>query len=1064
MAAKSFPSAPAFLQRRLGYGITAEGGGAVSTGRSVGVTARRVPRRMVSRVLLAAAVVAGSLIVPLVATTPAAAEDLVPVVTGVPNVIGVAVDSDGDIFTSTNTGVVSVYPAASGTIFGTTVTQGTLTTLATLGNVAGLAFDAAGNLYMSDYNNGTVSVLSSAGGSIFGQTVAADTVTTLQSGLNQPAGLAFDSTGDLFIDSESGMSVLPASSGTLFNTPVTTDVLTGLTGASGSAPSTSQFLTFDDAGNLYMTDHNAGTVTVLPQASGTVFGQTVTADTYQTLVTGLDSPQGLAFDAAGDLFIATDDNVSVLPANSGTLFGSSVTADVVCPLQMNINLYTIAFDQSGDLLLASPYDGAILMATTQTASVSEVQFGGSVLNPKVEITGTGFGSAPPTSSPNCPYTGENYDYGNLSFEDDTVADQWQAGFELDCVGLIVSSWTNTSIVFNLGSYYFNHEVPSGDALAEGDQYSLVVAGDFVSGTVAYQPAVTDIVPTTGPVTGGTSVTITGTNFTGATGVDFGADPASSFTIDSSTRITAIDPSGSLGTAAVTVTAPGGASPLVAADQFTFTPAVQTTYSCTLPAPLGVTGFPVVLSEVPASPVSIGDGGTFPTALAAQVTIPASLVNQEISAHKTKFTIDSQSVSVNGRTSSGGASAAVSPNTESASATNLPQTDNDLVSNTPYTFDTTYNPVSWKTGAGTGLVDFVPGNIVIVTSSVTSSGTSVLQIKCTAPNSTTAIASTTVDPATTSPSFQVPPTTPPIQDQVSAGMNGGWAATVSNTSKVTVTKVTAAVHVSDGGAALSFNLAAMAAAGTSCSSSGSGSLSCSIGSLARGASATLDLLVNTTSLVAGTSITGSATITSSNAPRDVSTLGAIEVVVVDNGNGVEAVAAPGIAVVSTHAALSASRASVTLTLPKEKIAVGGKVATRPGAAHATPISPPPVGVTLESLAPSAEPALCPTTGSLQCEGDIVQAVGSFSAYTSKSDPIVAVVKVFYGTKIPAGSVYMLKPDGKTVDKLSTCKETASGYDTPCVFGKEVTGGSKAGGTLYAQDTVYFSGVDPVLARR
>jgi hypothetical protein len=60
--------------------------------------------------------------------------------------------------------------------------------------------------------------------------------------------------------------------------------------------------------------------------------------------------------------------------------------------------------------------------------------------------------------------------------------------------------------------------------------------------------------------------------------------------------------------------------------------------------------------------------------------------------------------------------------------------------------------------------------------------------------------------------------------------------------------------------------------------------------------------------------------------------------------------------------------------------------------------------------------------------------------------------------------MLKPDGKTVDKLSTCKETASGYDTPCVFGKEVTGGSKAGGTLYAQDTVYFSGVDPVLARR
>ena len=516
-------------------GSRRRGGGAVSMGRSAGVAAGRVRRRMASRILLAAVAAGSSFIVPLVATTPAAAEDLVPVVTGVPNVIGVAVDSNGDIFTSTDTGQVAVYPAASGTIFGTPVTQGTLTTLATLGNVAGLAFDSAGNLYMSDYNNGTVSVLSSTGGTIFGQTVATDTVTILVSGLDQPAGLAFDPAGNLYIDSESGLSVLPASSGTIFDTPVTADVLTGLTGALGTAPSKSQFVAFDSAGNLYLTDHDAGTVTVLPQASGTVFGQAVSADTYQTLVTGLSSPQGLAFDSAGDLFIATDENVSVLPAVSGTLFGSSVTADVVSPLQMSMNLYTIAFDPSGDLLLASPYDGAVLMATTQTASVSEVQFGGSVFNPEVEITGSGFGSAPPTSSPNCANTGRNYDYGNLSFQDDTAADQWQAGFDLDCVGLIVSSWTDTAIDFTFGNYYLDHEVSAGDVLADGDQYSLVVAGDFVSGTVSYRPSVTALGPTTGPSTAGTSVTITGTNFIGATGVDFGADPATSFVVDSSTR-------------------------------------------------------------------------------------------------------------------------------------------------------------------------------------------------------------------------------------------------------------------------------------------------------------------------------------------------------------------------------------------------------------------------------------------------------------------------------------------------------------------------------------------------
>ena len=1033
-------------------------------GRSAGVAAGRVRRRMASRILLAAVAAGSSFIVPLVATTPAAAEDLVPVVTGVPNVIGVAVDSNGDIFTSTDTGQVAVYPAASGTIFGTPVTQGTLTTLATLGNVAGLAFDSAGNLYMSDYNNGTVSVLSSTGGTIFGQTVATDTVTILVSGLDQPAGLAFDPAGNLYIDSESGLSVLPASSGTIFDTPVTADVLTGLTGALGTAPSKSQFVAFDSAGNLYLTDHDAGTVTVLPQASGTVFGQAVSADTYQTLVTGLSSPQGLAFDSAGDLFIATDENVSVLPAVSGTLFGSSVTADVVSPLQMSVNLYTIAFDPSGDLLLASPYDGAVLMATTQTASVSEVQFGGSVFNPEVEITGSGFGSAPPTSSPNCANTGRNYDYGNLSFQDDTAADQWQAGFDLDCVGLIVSSWTDTAIDFTFGNYYLDHEVSAGDVLADGDQYSLVVAGDFVSGTVSYRPSVTALGPTTGPSTGGTSVTITGTNFIGATGVDFGADPATSFVVDSSTEITAVDPSGSVGTATVTVTAPGGTSLLTPADRFTYTPAVQATYSCTLPAPVGVTGVPVTLSEVPAAPGSIGEGGTFPTALAAEVTVPASVVNEEIATDKTQFTIDSQSVTVDGKTGSGAASGAVSPNTESASATNLPQTDGDLVSNTPYTFDTTYNPVSWKTGPGTGPVDFVPGNIVIVTSSVTSRGTSILQINCTAPGSAAAIASTTVDPATTSPSVQVPPTTPPLQSRVSAGTNGGWATTVSNTSKVTATKVTATVHVSDGGPALSFNLAGMAAAGTTCSSSGPGSLSCSIGNIAAGASTTLDVLVNTTKLVTGTSITGSATISSSNAPRRISTLGAIQVDVIDGGNGVEAVAAPGTAVVSTHAPLATSRASISLTLPEEKISVSGKGATRSGATRATLVSPPPVGVTLESLVPSAEPALCPTTGSLMCEGDIVQAVGNFSAYTNRADPIVAVVQFFYGPKVPAGSVYMLKPDGKTVVKLSACKKTATEYDTPCVFGKELTGGSKANDTLYAQDTVYFSGTDPGLARR
>src|ERR1019366_7947378 len=61
------------------------------------------------------------------------------------------------------------------------------------------------------------------------------------------------------------------------------------------------------------------------------------------------------------------------------------------------------------------------------------------------------------------------------------------------------------------------------------------------------PAVTSISPSSGPTTGGTTVTITGTNFTGATKVGFGAVAATSFTVVSSTEITAVSPAQAAGT-------------------------------------------------------------------------------------------------------------------------------------------------------------------------------------------------------------------------------------------------------------------------------------------------------------------------------------------------------------------------------------------------------------------------------------------------------------------------------------------------------------------------------------
>lgn len=83
------------------------------------------------------------------------------------------------------------------------------------------------------------------------------------------------------------------------------------------------------------------------------------------------------------------------------------------------------------------------------------------------------------------------------------------------------------------------------------------------------PVVTGISPANGPTSGGTSVLITGTNFTGATAVRFGASMATSIFVLNSTTISVTTPAGSLGAVHVTVTTPAGTSATSSADIFTY---------------------------------------------------------------------------------------------------------------------------------------------------------------------------------------------------------------------------------------------------------------------------------------------------------------------------------------------------------------------------------------------------------------------------------------------------------------------------------------------------------------
>jgi hypothetical protein len=90
-----------------------------------------------------------------------------------------------------------------------------------------------------------------------------------------------------------------------------------------------------------------------------------------------------------------------------------------------------------------------------------------------------------------------------------------------------------------------------------------------AGTPPPSPTVTGVNPNTGPSTGGTPVTVSGTNLTGASEVDFGALPASAFTVNNATTITTTAPAGS-GNVDVTVVTAGGTSAINANDQFAYT--------------------------------------------------------------------------------------------------------------------------------------------------------------------------------------------------------------------------------------------------------------------------------------------------------------------------------------------------------------------------------------------------------------------------------------------------------------------------------------------------------------
>jgi IPT/TIG domain len=127
------------------------------------------------------------------------------------------------------------------------------------------------------------------------------------------------------------------------------------------------------------------------------------------------------------------------------------------------------------------------------------------------------------------------------------------------------------------------------------------------GTPPPAPTVSGVSPASGPASGGTTVTVTGTNFGSGDTVAFGGSAATGVVVNSATSITATSPSGT-GTVDVTVTGPGGTSAASSADQFTYAaaagvPTVSAVTPTSGPVSAGSSGQPPITRETPYFPVS-----------------------------------------------------------------------------------------------------------------------------------------------------------------------------------------------------------------------------------------------------------------------------------------------------------------------------------------------------------------------------------------------------------------------------------------------------------------------------
>ena len=237
----------------------------------------------------------------------------------------VVLDSKGSLYIADTVNhcirMISANGATITTIAGTGGTAGytgdkAAATAATLSSPGGLAFDSSGNLYIADTGNNVIRKIS--GGTITtvvgvqgqGPAYGGDLGPATSANLNTPTAIAFDSAGNYYI-ADNGNN--------LIRKVDTSGIITTYVGASGGSLGTAGKLSapngllLDASGAIYIADsgHNR-LARYVPPSDFSNFAGTEAAlfsgDGGPALSAALNKPVGIAMDAAGNIYLADTNN------------------------------------------------------------------------------------------------------------------------------------------------------------------------------------------------------------------------------------------------------------------------------------------------------------------------------------------------------------------------------------------------------------------------------------------------------------------------------------------------------------------------------------------------------------------------------------------------------------------------------------------------------------------------------------------------------------------------------------------------------------------------------------